>query len=129
MMTDELSLNVLAGKAPDGIFSALHTSANGLSAQEAAARLKQYGPNEFAGKKKLQPLLIFFSKFRNPLQILLIAAAIISGILGSHIEAIIILAIVFGSAFIDFFNTYKSAQAAEALQEKVTITAAMVSAP
>jgi Mg2+-importing ATPase len=125
-MADELSLSVLAGKTPDEIFSALRTSAKGLSAQEAAVRLKTYGPNEFSGKKKLQPLLIFLSKFRNPLQILLIVAAIISGILGSHIEAIIILAIVFGSAFIDFFNTYKSAQAAEALQEKVTITAAVM---
>jgi len=125
-MADELSLGALAGKTSDQVFAALHTSTNGLSVPEAAARLKTYGLNEFAGKKKLQPLLIFLSKFRNPLQILLIVAAIISGILGSHIEAIIILAIVFGSAFIDFFNTYKSAQAAEALQEKVTITAAVM---
>jgi Mg2+-importing ATPase len=125
-MADELSLDALAKKPAAEIFSALQSSAKGLSPQEAAARLKTYGPNEFAGHKKLQPVLIFFSKFRNPLQILLIAAAIISGILGSHIEAIIILAIVFGSAFIDFFNTYKSARAAEALQEKVTITAAVM---
>jgi len=125
-MADELSLDALVKKSPEDIFGALKTSVKGLSQQEAAARLKTYGVNEFAGKKKLQPLLIFLSKFRNPLQILLIAAAIVSGILGSHIEAIIILAIVFGSAFIDFFNTYKSAQAAEALQEKVTITAAVM---
>jgi Mg2+-importing ATPase len=125
-MADELSLEALAKKTPDELFAALKTSSRGLSVQEAAARLKTYGQNEFAGKKKLQPLLIFLSKFRNPLQILLIVAAIISGILGSRIEAIIILAIVFGSAFIDFFNTYKSAQAAEALQEKVTITAALM---
>ena len=111
-MTDELTLDALARKTPEEIFSALQTSAKGLTQVEAAARLKQYGLNEFAGKKKLQPLLIFISKFRNPLQILLIMAAIISGILGSRIEMMIILAIVFGSAFIDFFNTYKSAQAA-----------------
>jgi Mg2+-importing ATPase len=122
----ELSLDALAKKSPGEIFAALKTSAHGLSPQEAAARLTTYGSNEFSGRKKLQPILIFLSKFRNPLQILLIVAAIISGILGSHIEAIIILAIVFGSAFIDFFNTYKSAQAAEALQEKVTITAAVM---
>ena len=125
-MAEELLLNGLAGKKPEEIFAELKTSAKGLSAADAAARLKTYGPNEFAEKKKLQPLLIFLSKFRNPLQILLIVAAIISGILGSHIEAVIILAIVFGSAFIDFFNTYKSARAAEALQEKVTITAAVI---
>jgi len=125
-MTDASSLAALAGKKTEDIFAALKTSEKGLSQAEASARLKIYGLNEFAGKKKLQPLLIFLSKFRNPLQILLIVAAIISGILDSHIEAIIILAIVFGSAFIDFFNTYKSARAAEALQEKVTITAAVM---
>ncbi|HUC31403.1 MAG TPA: cation-transporting P-type ATPase, partial [Candidatus Paceibacterota bacterium] len=95
-MADELSLPALAGKKSEEIFSTLKTSAKGLSQPEAAERLKAYGPNEFSGKKKLRPLLIFLSKFRNPLQILLIAAAIISGILGSHVEAIIILAIVFG---------------------------------
>ncbi len=125
-MADELSLDGLAKKTSADVFAALATSEKGLSPQEAAARLKTYGLNEFAGKKKLQPLFIFLSKFRNPLQILLIVAAIISGILGSHIEAVIILAIVFGSAFIDFLNTYKSAQAAEALREKVTITAAVI---
>jgi Mg2+-importing ATPase len=125
-MPDELSLNALAGKKIDDVFAALKTSAKGLTQAQAAERLKRYGANEFSGKKKLRPFLIFFSKFRSPLLLLLIAAAIVSGILGSHIEATIILAIVFGSAFIDFFNTYKSAQAAEALQEKVTITAAVM---
>jgi len=38
----------------------------------------------------------------------------------------VILVIVFGSAFIDFINTYKSAKAAEALQEQVTITAGVI---
>jgi Mg2+-importing ATPase len=58
--------------------------------------------------------------------LLLILAALVSGALGSHFEASIILIIVFGSAFIDFINTYKSAKAAEALQEKVSITAAVL---
>ncbi|HUC01695.1 MAG TPA: magnesium-translocating P-type ATPase [Candidatus Paceibacterota bacterium] len=125
-MADQPSLAALAGKNINDVFASLKTSAKGLSPTEATARLKEYGPNEFAGKKKLQPVLIFFSKFRSPLLLLLIVAAIISGILGSRIEATIILAIVIGSAFIDFFNTYKSAQAAEELQEKVTITAGVM---
>lgn len=125
-MADQPPLAALAGKKIEDVFASLKTSAKGLSQAEAAARLKEYGTNEFAGRKKLQPVLIFFSKFRSPLLLLLIVAAIISGILGSHIEATIILAIVIGSAFIDFFNTYKSARAAEELQEKVTITAAVM---
>lgn len=124
-MAEILDLKMLAGKTTPEVFAALKTSPTGLSQTEATRRLGVYGINEFSGKKKLQPLWIFFSKFRNPLLILLIVAAIISGFLGSHFEAIIILVIVFGSAVIDFINTYKSAKAAEELQEKVTITAAV----
>ena len=125
-MTETLDIATLAKKSHEEIFVLLKTTKDGLSPQEASKRLKLYGPNEFAGKKKLQPLEIFFSKFKSPLLLLLIAAAIISGFLGSRIEALVILVIVFGSAFIDFINTYKSAKAAEALQEQVTITAGVI---
>ena len=125
-MESIFDLDKLARQSPEEIFTALHTTQSGLSPQEAAKRLKLYGLNEFAGRKKLQPLAIFFSKFRNPLLLLLLAAAVISGVLGSRIEAIVIVVIVFGSAFIDFINTYKSAKAAEALQEQVTITAGII---
>lgn len=108
------------------IFAAQGTSRMGLSSREAARRLRQYGPNEFAEQKRLRPLFILLSKFRSPLLILLIAAAIVSGVLGSRFEAGVILAIVFGSALIDFINTYRSARAAEALREKVTVTAAVL---
>lgn len=125
-MAEELSLKNLAGKKTEEIFRILETSKSGLTQQEAARRLRIYGPNEFIGRKKLQPILILLSKFKNPLLVLLIVAAILSGFLGSRFEAGVILLIVFGSALIDFFNTYKSARAAEALQEKVTITAAVM---
>ncbi len=108
------------------VFAAQGTSEKGLSSREAVRRLRQYGPNELAERKRLRPLFIFLSKFRSPLLILLVAAALISGILGSRFEAGVILAIVFGSALIDFINTYRSAKAAEALREKVTVTAAVL---
>ena len=98
----------------------------GLSQAEATRRLKTYGPNEFSGRKKLQPIWIFLSKFKSPVLILLIAAALISGALGQRFEASIILVIVFGSAVIDFVNSYRSAAAAEALREQVTITATVL---
>ncbi len=124
-MPETFDLQTLAGKSPEELYRILKTSEKGLSAQEAARRLAQYGRNEFTGRKKLQPLFIFLSKFKSPLLILLIVAAVISGALGSRLEAGIILAIVFVSAFIDFLNSYRSAKAAEALREKVNITAAI----
>jgi len=116
----------LAPQKPEDVFADLKTARTGLSAGEAARRLKDVGLNEFAGKKKIRPLIIFISKFKNPLLVLLIAAALVSGAFGSVFEMGVILVIVFGSAFIDFLNTYKSAQAAEELQEKVNITAAVM---
>ena len=115
-----------AWKSIEDIFRNLGTSKSGLSAAEAAQRLRKYGPNEFAEKKKIRPAFIFFSKFKNPLLLLLLAAAVISIGLGSVFEGGVIIVIVLGSAAIDFLNTYKSAKAAEALQEKVNITAAVM---
>lgn len=125
-MAEVLDLKILAKDPVAEIMKKLGTSEKGLTQPEALKRLKKYGPNEFAGKKKLQPVAIFLSKFNNSLLILLIAAALVSFALGSRIEASVILAIVFGSALIDFINTYKSAKAAEALQEQVTITAGVI---
>jgi len=125
-MAETLDLKTLSGLSASELFKKLGTSERGLTPQEASRRLKQYGPNEFADKKKLRPIAIFFSKFNNSLLLLLVAAAVVSFALGSRIEASVILAIVFGSAFIDFANTYKSAKAAEALQEQVTITAGVI---
>ncbi len=121
-------LKTFAGKSINDIFRGLETSKDGLTAPEAARRFRQYGPNEFAAKKKIRPAFIFFSKFRNPLLILLLAAAVVTISIGSVFEGTIIIVIVLGSATIDFINTYKSAKAAEALQEKVSITAAVMRA-
>jgi len=110
----------------EDIFAEQKTTKDGLTSREAARRLVQYGSNEFAEQKRLRPLAILLSKFKSPLLILLVVAALVSGILGSHFEAGVILAIVLVTAFIDFINTYRSAQAAEALREKVTVTAAVL---
>ncbi len=126
MITEAPDPEALAKKTPEELYRALGTSAKGLTQIEAARRLAQYGPNEFAGRKKLRPLFIFFSKFRSPLLLLLIAAALVSGALGSRFEAGVILVIVLVSALIDFINTYKSAKAAEELQQRVSITAAIL---
>jgi P-type Ca2+ transporter type 2C len=52
--------------------------AKGLSAAEAAQRLQKYGPNRMAGKKKESGLHAFLRQYRDFMQIILIAAAVIS---------------------------------------------------
>ncbi|MBI5754131.1 HAD-IC family P-type ATPase, partial [Candidatus Peregrinibacteria bacterium] len=99
---------------------------SGLSRREAKQRLDIYGPNEIIQSKKRSLAANFFLKFKNPLIIILIIAALISGFLGNRIDPFIIIAMVVLSVIIDFVNTYKSQRAAEALRDRVKITATVV---
>ncbi len=124
-MIADIDLKELATKSPEEIFKILETSKSGLSSKEAAKRREVFGLNEVAKEKKIRPVLLFLSKFKSPLLILLVVAAVISGFLGSSFDSIVIIVIVLGSTFIDFLNTYRSSQAAEKLKERVNITAAV----
>ena len=64
------------------MMSDLHTSENGLSSQEAAARLKKYGLNEIKEEKGISPIKIFFSQFKSFIVLILLAAMGISIFIG-----------------------------------------------
>jgi P-type Mg2+ transporter len=84
---------------------------HGLTAKEAARRLKKYGENAVFKKKKMRPFLIFVGKFRNPLMLLLITISLVSFGLGQRASAVIVLMMVFLSTILDFFSSYKSQKA------------------
>ncbi len=108
---------------PSGeLLSRLDTSAAGLTTEEVAERLENYGPNEVTKKRKRPVLIEFFSHFRSPLVIVLIIAAIVSGILRELINAVIILSIVLVSVILDFFQEYRAERAAEELRRRVATT-------
>jgi Ca2+-transporting ATPase len=90
--------------------------AQGLSSDEAARRLAQYGSNEIierGGRTKWQ---ILIEQFANILTLILIVAAVISIFLGDEIEAIVILAIVILNGMLGFYQEYKAEQSMEALK-------------
>ena len=92
---------------------------NGLSAKEVDLLLRQYGENTVIKKRRIGPLLVFLEKLKNPLLILLVIISIASLSLGQKASATIVLMMVFLSAILDFFNSYKSQQAVEKLIAKV----------
>ncbi len=96
----------------------------GLTTQEAKQRLEQYGHNEIKRYEKVNPVKIFFVQFTSPLILILIAAAIISVVIGylpgqepDFVDAVLILVIVFASGMAGFFQEYKAEKSIEALQE------------
>jgi P-type Mg2+ transporter len=98
----------------------------GLTAQEAEARLQQFGPNEPAAAQRHSLLSDLFRPFVNPLVLILVIAAVASAFLGEKVDAGIIATIVLLSAAIDFGQTYRSQRAIEQLRKRVAPTATVL---
>ena len=89
---------------------------NGLTSAEAGARRLRYGPNTLEERRRLSLPLKFLSRFRNPLVIILLAAAVISALTGDLTSFIIISTIVLMSAALDTVQEFRAEQAAESLK-------------
>lgn len=103
------------------------TSAEGLTSAEADSRLSRYGKNELEKGKKDSIIKRFLKELSDPMIIILIAAAVISGITAfyegeSFADVIIIMAVVIINAVLGVFQESKAEAAIEALQEIAAAT-------
>jgi Ca2+-transporting ATPase len=110
----------------EDIFKALGSGRNGLSGKEAAKRLRQYGPNELKEKKKRTPLIMLLDQFKDFMIVILMAAAVVAGIIGEMTDTLVILAIVIANAVIGFVQEYRAEKAMEALKEMAAPQATVV---
>ena len=101
------------------LFSELKSSRAGLGEQDALNRIKIYGHNEIAKKKRFSVLKQILLKFKNPLILMLIVIVAFSFFFGEKVSAFIILAMIIISIFMEFMQEYKSEQAMEKLEEIV----------
>lgn len=98
----------------------------GLTSQEAEERLKRFGANDPAPERHHSVLTELFFLFVNPLGIILLIAAVISGFIGQLLDAGIIVAMVLVGAGINFYQTYRSKIAIESLRARVAPTATVL---
>ncbi|ERI91272.1 putative calcium-translocating P-type ATPase, PMCA-type [Clostridiales bacterium oral taxon 876 str. F0540] len=98
----------------------------GLTKNEAEKRLKTYGPNQLENKKSISPIKIFLSQFNDFIVWVLIAATIISGIMGEKADAITILIIVIMNSILGFIQEYKTEKSLEALKKLAAPTSKVV---
>ncbi|NIO29285.1 MAG: HAD-IC family P-type ATPase, partial [Candidatus Latescibacteria bacterium] len=101
----------------------LSSSSTGLSSREAAERLQQYGPNELRETKRRTLLVMFLDQFRDFMIMILIAAAVISGMIGEAVDTVAIIVIVILNAIIGFVQEYRAEKAMRALKEMASPSA------
>ena len=98
----------------------------GLSNNEVKARLKKYGANTFKAQSRSSFFILFLVQFKNPITILLIAAALLSMGLGDFSDAFIILFIILVSSSLGFWQEKGAANAVAELLKMVQIKCRIV---
>lgn len=111
----------------ESVLNELHSSESGLSQQEAAKRLERDGKNALEAAKGKSLIRRFFEQMTDPMIIILIVAAIVSGVLAvvehdSFADVIIIIAVVIVNAVLGVYQENKAEKAIEALQEMSAAT-------
>ena len=99
---------------------------NGLSEAEAARRLEQHGANSLPQPKRTPPLVRFLRQFNNLLIMVLIAAALVTSLLGHWIDTGVIMTVVMINAIIGFVQEGRAEQALEALRDMLAPRAAVL---
>ena len=110
----------------DQALLSLKASRNGLDEKEIPSRQKMYGKNELRKAPRPSPIAIFSKQFVSPLILILLAATIISAILGETLDAVIIMTIVVLAAVVSFVQEYRSEKAIEALRQLTSPTAVVI---
>lgn len=98
----------------------------GLSSVEANRRINTYGSNTIINKKKISPFIIFLSQFNDFIVWVLVAATIISGLMGDISDSITILIIIFINAVLGFIQEFKTEKSLEALQNLAAPTCKVI---
>jgi Ca2+-transporting ATPase len=98
------------------VLKELGSSLEGLTSEEAGERLKRHGPNAIREKKRKTPLMLLLDQFRDFMILVLLAAAVVSGIIGEPTDTIAIIVIVVLNAIIGFVQEYRAEKAMAALK-------------
>jgi P-type Mg2+ transporter len=117
-MSDRPSLDAAASMQATEVLTALGSSDTGLTGAEADRRLAADGPNAVrTHHASLWRTLI--GQFRSPLLLLLLAAALVSALVGEGADALIIAVIVTASVGLGTANEFRADRAAEALHSQI----------
>jgi len=104
------------------LLSKLSTTEKGLTSDEAAKRLKQYGPNEIVEKKR-SAIIAFLSYLWGPIPWMIEAAAVISAVLQNWDDLVIITTLLVTNVFVRSWQENEASNAIELMKQKLALRA------
>jgi len=104
----------------------LQSSDKGLASEEARHRFEHYGPNELIAKRRKSLWMVFLDQFKNFMILVLIAAAIVAGVIGEPVDSIAIAVIVILNAVLGFVQEYRAEKALAALKKLAAPSATVI---
>jgi len=110
----------------EAVLEALRTSGEGLAAAEAQRRLAEHGPNALREGRRRTALGMLAAQFTDFMILVLIGAAVISGLIGDVVDTIAIVAIVVLNAVVGFVQEYRAERAMAALKAMAAPTATVL---
>ncbi|GEL08700.1 cation-transporting P-type ATPase [Salisediminibacterium halotolerans] len=99
---------------------------NGLSKDEAAKRLENYGKNELPEKEDESAIIKYFKHFHDVLIYILLAAAVITFALGHYIDTAVILLVAVINATVGFMQESKAEKALEGIKNMLSAEATVL---
>jgi H+-transporting ATPase len=106
----------------DDVYTALHSSTDGLTEDEARKRITELGYNELQ-EKRANPFLDFLGRYWGPMPWLLELTMALSYIIGHYLEMAIVFVLLTTNALIGFHHTRSSQKALELLKKRLAIKA------
>lgn len=97
----------------------LQASPEGLTSEEAKARLVEFGPNLLHRSEKEGCLLLIWRQLNSPLIYVLLASAALALATGKFLDALVVMGVVVLNALVGFIQEYKAEKAIDALNTLV----------
>jgi len=116
----------IAWHAAASVVDRLGTRLEGLTPEEAAGRLAQYGPNRLRPPHRRGPLVRFLLQFHNVLIYVLLAASVVTAVLAHWVDTAVIVGVVVINAVIGFIQEGKAERALEAIRSMLSLHASVV---
>ena len=88
----------------------------GLNLKEVRGRLEEVGKNVLAVKKGTHPVFLFLGQFKDFMVLVLLAATVVSGLLGEIADSITIMAILMINAILGFIQEFRAERSMESLR-------------